>query len=61
MSGLLRMVWGHLVCLANIAEFTLNLLPLFMQNIKSSLNKIGVMLYRNKNNWLGEDLLLKQN
>lgn len=50
MSGLLGTVWGHLVCLANIAEFTLNLLPLFMQNIKSSLNKIGVMLYHNKNN-----------
>lgn len=44
MAGLLRMVWGHLVCLANIAELTLNLLQVFMQNIK-----IGVMLYRNKN------------
>lgn len=49
MSGLLRMVWGHLVCLANIAAFTLHFLHLFMQNIKSSLNGIGVMLYHNKN------------
>lgn len=44
MSGLLKTVWGHLECLANITEFTQNLLHVFMQNIKCSLKKKGMML-----------------